>query len=273
MILFPPAKVNLGLNVHYKRIDGYHELETCMTSIPFYDVLELVPASEFTFTQSGINVPGNNADNLCVKAYNLMVERFSIPPVHIHLRKEIPMGAGLGGGSADATYTLRGLNTLFELGCETSELENLAAILGSDCPFFASDSAKIATGRGEILKDFPLNLEGNYIKVVYPAIHVNTREAFAGLILDGKQHDSIEAILSGKQENWKHTLKNSFEQSVFERYPLLAKIKQELYEEGAWYATMSGSGSSVIGFFKHIPKHSFSPRIDCMEVIRFFNRK
>jgi 4-diphosphocytidyl-2-C-methyl-D-erythritol kinase len=268
MILFPPAKVNLGLNVRHKRVDGYHEIETCMVCVPFYDVLEILPADEFTFTQSGIVVPGNKDTNLCVKAYRLMAERFNLPAVWIHLRKEIPMGAGLGGGSSDATYTLKGLNELFNLGCTARELEELAAQLGSDCPFFVESLPKIATGRGEILTEFPLDLAGNYIKIVYPAIHVNTRNAFAGLVLSGEKQEPLESVLSGEQEKWKATLKNSFEHSVFKEHPLLAMIKKELYEEGAWYAAMSGSGSAIIGLYKNLPSHSFSSRIGYTEVIR-----
>jgi 4-diphosphocytidyl-2-C-methyl-D-erythritol kinase len=130
MILFPPAKINLGLNVPFKREDGYHEIETCMYPIPFLDILELLPAESFSFQQTGLVIPGNNSDNLCVKAYNLMKERFSIPPVYIHLRKEIPMGAGMGGGSADTAYVLKGLNELFQLAISEEELEQLAGTLG-----------------------------------------------------------------------------------------------------------------------------------------------
>lgn len=256
MILFPPAKINLGLNVPFKREDGYHEIETCMYPIPFLDILEILPAESFSFQQTGIVIPGNDSDNLCVKAYNLMKERFSIPPVYIHLRKEIPMGAGMGGGSADAAYVLKGLNELFELVISEEELEQMAGTLGSDCPFFIKAEPQIAKGRGELLSSCALTLNGFYLKIVNPGIHIGTREAYAGIQF-GELSKSIKEIVEGPINDWKDLLKNDFETHIFEIYPSLSTLKNQLYEEGAVYAAMSGSGSTMFGIFKNEPRLTF----------------
>jgi 4-diphosphocytidyl-2-C-methyl-D-erythritol kinase len=269
MIIFPPAKVNLGLDVLFKREDGYHELETCMVAIPFTDILEIVPAEEFTFKQTGLVIASSSEDNLCVKAYRLMVEHFSIPPVYLHLRKMIPMGAGLGGGSADAAYVLRGIRDLFSLDVSNDELEKLAATLGSDCPFFITDSPKIAKGRGEVLSDCPLDLKGYWIKLINPGIHVGTKEAYSGIVFGNQKH-SVKEIVEGPIENWKAALKNDFETSVFGLHPKLAEIKEDLYAEGVVYAAMSGSGSTMFGIYKCEPSLTFSNEADYLEVIKRF---
>lgn len=257
MILFPPAKINLGLNVPFKREDGYHEIETCMYPIPFLDILELLPAEKFSFLQTGLVIPGNDSDNLCVKAYSLMKERYSLPPVYIHLRKEIPMGAGMGGGSADAAYVLKGLNDLFELAVSDEELEHMAGLLGSDCPFFIKAEPQIAKGRGEILSSCALTLNGYFLKIVNPGIHIGTREAYAGIQF-GALTKSIKEIVEGPINDWKDELKNDFETHVFKMHPSLLTLKHQLYNEGAVYAAMSGSGSTMFGIFKHEPSLTFS---------------
>ena len=264
MILFPPAKINLGLNVPYKREDGYHEIETCMYPIPFLDILELLPAEKFSFLQTGLVIPGNDSDNLCVKAYNLMKERSSIPPVYIHLRKEIPMGAGMGGGSADAAYVLKGLNELFELAISVEELEEMAAKLGSDCPFFIKAEPQIAKGRGEIMSSCALTLNGYYLKIVNPGIHIGTREAYAGIQF-GVLTKSIKEVVEGPINDWKVDLKNDFETHIFKSYPTLGDIKQQLYDEGAVYAAMSGSGSTMFGIYKTKPSLTFQTPIGFIE--------
>src|SRR5690606_33994765 len=178
MILFPPAKINIGLNIVSKRTDGYHELESCMISIPLFDIIEIQPSKELKWMQSGLKIDSSIDDNLCIKAFRLLQTKYAIPNVTIHLRKQIPMGAGLGGGSADAAYVLKGLNKLFNLNISDQELANLAATLGSDCPFFIFDSAQMATGRGEILKSIALDLNGYHLVVIKPTIHINTKEAY-----------------------------------------------------------------------------------------------
>lgn len=256
MILFPQAKINLGLNVHFKRPDGYHELSTCMVAIPLYDILEILPASKFSFQSSGLLVNGNLEDNLCVKAYQLMVENFSISPVQMYLRKQIPMGAGLGGGSADAAFVLSALNEMFELNCGIDQLESFAAKLGSDCPFFIRSIPQMAKGRGELLEPISLDLKGYFLYVVNPSIHVSTKEAYDGITFV-KHENTIETILAHDFREWKSALKNDFEVSIFHKHPILEQIKATFYEHEALYASMSGSGSTMFALFKEKPDSLF----------------
>jgi len=252
MILFPPAKINLGLRVLYKRPDNYHEIDSCMVPIPFYDVLEILPAEQFSFLQTGLTIAGDQESNLCVKAFRRMQADFGIPNVYLHLRKEIPMGAGLGGGSADAAYVLRGLRDLFlpELG--NAVLEGMAAQLGSDCALFVGDSPRLASGRGEILRPVNLDLKGWYLKLINPGIHIGTAEAYAGIVFP-EEPVAVERVLTQPIETWKELLHNDFETSVFTLYPELRTLKEELYSEGAVYASMSGSGSTMYGLFSQEP--------------------
>lgn len=254
MILFPPSKINLGLNVVEKRADGFHEVETVMYPIPLNDILEIIPHQTFQFKQSGIAIPGDSNDNLCVRAFELMKERYNISPVYIHLIKKIPMGAGLGGGSSDAASVLLGINELFDIGCSDEELEALAAELGSDCAFFIKSKPQFARGRGEILSDIDVNLSGYYLKLIYPDIHISTAEAYSGVSLTGKKE--LADIISMNINKWKDHLVNSFEDGAFELYAELKEIKQNLYSEGAVYAAMSGSGSAIFGLFKEEPNTS-----------------
>lgn len=253
MILFPPAKINLGLKVLKKRLDGYHEIETCMLAIPISDVLEISPSAEFVFKQTGIKVDGDQESNLCVKAFRLFQSRYDIPNAYIHLRKQLPMGAGLGGGSADASYVLRGLNSLFGLGLSNDQLQEMASELGSDCPFFITDTAQIGRGRGEVLTDINLDLCAYYLKIINPDIHVGTKEAYARIIFSDSSI-GVDDVLQQAIEEWKVLLKNDFETSIFERYPIIGELKNQLYTEGAVYASMSGSGSTVFGIFENKPE-------------------
>jgi 4-diphosphocytidyl-2-C-methyl-D-erythritol kinase len=257
MILFPPAKVNLGLNVLHKRSDGYHAIETGMLEVPFFDVLELLPAEKTDFKQSGLEISGNVEDNLCMKAYRLMETSYQLPSVYMHLRKQIPFGAGLGGGSADATYVLKGLNELFSLQLDDEQLRLLASQLGSDCSFFVAGGAAIARGRGEEISPIDLSLQGTWIKLVNPGIHVSTAEAYSGVRFSSSP-TNLESILLCDKEEWRERLKNDFEPSIFERYPAIGIIKDQLYEEGAFYAAMSGSGSTLFGLYEKEPKKSFN---------------
>ena len=252
MILFPPAKVNLGLNILFKREDGYHEIETCMVPIPFTDILEITEADEFEFLQTGLVIPGNIDSNLCVKAFQLLKQKFAIPNVRIHLRKQIPMGAGLGGGSSDAAYVLKGLNDMFNLNVSISELQNLSAQLGSDCAFFIENKAQIARGRGEVLSEIDVDLKGKYLVLLNPGIHVGTKEAYAG-IQPRVPSNNIEEILSNPIETWQTGLLNQFEESIFPKFSLIKDLKDAIIELGAVYASMSGSGSSVFGIFDEKP--------------------
>jgi len=256
MILFPQAKINLGLNVLHKREDGFHELDSCMVPVPFVDVLEILPAEKFSFKSTGLEISGNTEDNLCVKAYQLMVEKYGISPIYMHLRKEIPMGAGIGGGSSDAAAVLKGVNELFNLNLSIEVLEDHASTLGSDCAFFIRNKIQFAKGRGELLSPSNVDLQGYFVKIIYPGIHISTKEAFAGVILQ-KQLKSIYEIIESPIENWKDELKNDFEPGAFLSHPVLAQIKEKLYVEGAVYASMSGSGSTIYGIYKFEPEISF----------------
>jgi 4-diphosphocytidyl-2-C-methyl-D-erythritol kinase len=248
MILFPPAKINLGLNILRKREDGYHDIDTCMVEIPFTDILEVTKSDSFEFLQTGIKINGAGGTNLCEKAYQLMQNECEIGTVRIHLRKQIPVGAGLGGGSADATYTLLALNQLFQLQLPLDKLKKLASELGSDCPFFVKGLPQIAQGRGEILSTVELDLSNIFLVLLNPGIHVGTKEAYDGVSVS-EDVISIEEIVQKPIEQWKELLKNDFETSVFQRHPEIEKLKEALYQSGAIYAAMSGSGSSVFGLF------------------------
>jgi 4-diphosphocytidyl-2-C-methyl-D-erythritol kinase len=269
MINFPSAKINLGLNVLFKRDDGYHELETLMIQLPFHDVLEILPASNFDFIQSGIKVEGDMESNLCVKAFRLIQENHSISNVYMHLEKIIPMGAGLGGGSADAAFVLRALDNMFELNLPDEKLQGYAAQLGSDCPFFIIDKPQIAKGRGEILSTVDFSLKGYYLKLINVGIHVSTKEAFSAIEFS-KNEKSIEEIIHQPIQTWKSELKNDFETTVFEIYPELAKIKENLYSEGAIYASMSGSGSTMYGIFENEPLRTYQSIPTVLEKIMKF---
>jgi 4-diphosphocytidyl-2-C-methyl-D-erythritol kinase len=249
MILFAPAKVNLGLRILSKRPDGYHEIETIMAEIPFCDILELTEAQHDSFEQTGLTFPPDGKLNLCQQAVALLRQHATFPNVHIHLRKQIPVGAGLGGGSADASYTLLGLNQLFNLGFTLLQLESFAAQLGSDCAFFIRGGLQFATGRGEILEPLkPLGLQ-KWLVLCNPGIHVSTAAAYAQV----KPSKEGESILTTLSANRIAELTNDFENSVFAQFPEIEQLKQELQQSGAFYTAMSGSGSSVFALFDQKP--------------------
>lgn len=254
MICFPNAKINLGLHITSKRKDGFHEIETCMYPIPLFDALEIIiDQKKNSFNTSGISIPGNQKDNLILKAYQLLKKDFpNLPAVNVHLHKNIPIGAGLGGGSADGAFALNLMNNLFDLILDDFFLEEYAAVLGSDCPFFIENKPKIAKGRGEILEEVSLDLKGTHVVLINPGIHIGTKEAYAG-VTPSIPSESIEEILKDKSR-WKENLKNDFEPSILSAYPEIQAIKETLYSSGAFYSSMSGSGSSVFGLFeKEIP--------------------
>jgi 4-diphosphocytidyl-2-C-methyl-D-erythritol kinase len=255
MIQFPNCKINLGLSILAKRADGYHELETVFYPIAVSDALEILPAANLTMTQTGIAVPGDPAQNLCLKAYHLLKKDFpALPAVQMHLHKNIPMGAGLGGGSSDGTSTLFILNQQFSLGLNDQQLIDYASQLGSDCPFFVYNKACHATGRGEILTPIHLDLSNYQFLLVHPGVHIATAWAFQQLNPHTKS-ESIQAIIEKPITDWKNYLINDFEAPVFKAEPKLLVIKDQLYQLGAIYASMSGSGSSLFGIF---PKDHFN---------------
>lgn len=250
MVSFPPCKINLGLHVTGKRPDGYHDLETCFYPVPWTDILEVIPANTFAFSSSGNEIPGMRDQNLCVKAYQLLARDFSIDPVLIHLHKIIPMGAGLGGGSSDAAHVIRMLNEIFNLNLPQEKMIQLAASIGSDTPFFIQDRPMLGTGRGEVLSDIQVDLQGRFLVLVNPDIHVSTSEAYA-LVRPAEPEVRLSEILSRPLVKWKDLLKNDFEDSVFTKYPAIKELKDKLYSLGAVYASMSGSGATVFGLFEN----------------------
>ncbi|RJE73920.1 4-(cytidine 5'-diphospho)-2-C-methyl-D-erythritol kinase [Reichenbachiella sp. MSK19-1] len=248
MIAFPNAKINLGLNILSKRPDGYHNISSCFVPISWCDALEIVQADAFSFTSSGLPIPGNTAGNLVVKAYETLRHDFDLPPVQMHLHKVIPMGAGMGGGSADGAYALRLLNELFDLQQNYQQLEQYAASLGADCPFFIRNQTQMVGGIGDEFETIDLDLSGYKMVVIYPEIHVDTSSAFRAIRPQKPTHMPADVLKLAIGE-WRDLLINDFEQPVFAAHPELAAIKQGLYNQGAHYAAMSGSGSSVYGLF------------------------
>ncbi|MDY3788755.1 4-(cytidine 5'-diphospho)-2-C-methyl-D-erythritol kinase [Bacteroides fluxus] len=266
MLVFPNAKINLGLNITEKRPDGYHNLETIFYPVPVEDALEINILNEgnekFRLHQAGMEIAGEAENNLVVKAYKLLDVRFNLPPIDIHLFKHIPSGAGLGGGSADAAFMLKLLNEKFNLGLATEELEDYAARLGADCAFFVRNQPTYAEGIGNIFSPITSSLKGYQIWLVKPDIFVSTKDAFAR-IRPHRPDRSLKDIVQLPVEEWKGIMVNDFEESVFPQFPAIGEIKEEMYRQGAIYASMSGSGSSVYGIFKEdasLPEVNFGEK-------------
>lgn len=268
MLTFPNAKINLGLNITRKRPDGYHDLETVFYPIPLTDALEAVPASAGSPSGTchlhlyGHALEGDAGDNLVVRAYRLLAARFPLPPLDIHLYKRIPLGAGLGGGSADAAFMLKMLNEVGQLGLSEPELEEYAARLGADCAFFVANRPTFAQGIGNLFTPLTLSLRGYRLLLVKPPVFVSTRDAFSHIRPRQADQSPIETVSLPVTE-WRHRLVNDFEASVFPLHPRIARIKDDLYRMGALYASMSGSGSSVYGLFApdtdELPPHDWGP--------------
>ena len=260
MVVFPNCKINLGLQILTKRNDGFHNIETIFYPIQLKDALEIIPSDsteQVIFNSSGYPINGETKDNLCIRAYYLLKKDFpDLPSVKIHLHKNIPMGAGLGGGSADAAFTLQLLNNLFCLNIPVDQLLKYSLQLGSDCPFFIINTPCIGLGRGEVLEEIKLDLSAYKIVIINPGIHVNTGEAFANLNLEANDpnQNSLQNIIEQPIETWQHNLKNDFEIPVFKKHPIIRTIKETLYKQGSTYAAMSGTGSTVFGLFnKEVP--------------------
>ena len=250
----PNAKINLGLNIVEKRPDGYHNLETIFYPINLQDALEVTRREnndkEYTLHISGSPLEGEPEDNLVVQAYKLLKKDYpGLLPVDIHMYKHIPAGAGLGGGSSDAACMIKLLNDKFSLGLSTERMEEYAVKLGADCAFFIRNKPVFATGIGNLFEPVELSLKGYHIILIKPDIFVSTRDAFAE-IKPVRPAVSLKEIVKQPMETWKNSMKNDFEDSVFKKFPEIAAIKDELYDLGAVYAAMSGSGSSVYGIFK-----------------------
>jgi len=271
VIVFPNCKINIGLRILRKRADGYHDLETVFYPLPLFDVLEVIRDMGYgmrdagygirdadhnqnesfpQFSNSGFSINGNPDDNLCIKAYNLLKKDFpQLAGIQMHLHKAIPSGAGLGGGSADAACTLLLLNKQFALNLSTSQLINYSLQLGSDCPFFIINKPCFATGRGEILEPTTIDLSSYKFIIVNPGIHISTADAFSG-ITPALPAKSVKEIIQQPVETWKNELVNDFEKTVFNQHPEIRAIKKDLYDGGALYASMSGTGSTVYGIFE-----------------------
>ena len=252
MLLLPNCKINIGLNIVGKRADGYHDLETFFYPIPLRDNLEFRALCEgdgpTRLSMGGLTVAGRDADNLVVKVYNALCEDFDLPSLDIYLYKKIPTGAGLGGGSSDAAFMLKGLNEAFDLELTEDEMERRISSFGADCAFFVRNTPAFATGIGDKLQPAPISLKGKFIVLVKPEEAVSTREAYAHVVPQKAVPPLSESIVQ-PIEKWRDTVINDFERSIFPHHPELAAIKQTLYDMGALYASMSGSGSTVYGIF------------------------
>lgn len=252
MLQYPCAKINIGLNVVCRRPDGYHDLETVFYPVPLTDVLELKPLKNsnepYLLQTVGYGVEGTPEDNLVVKVYKGMAEEFGIPPLDIYLQKRIPMGAGLGGGSSDAAFMMKMLNEMFALGLDDEVMERRLSGYGADCAFFVKARPAYATGIGDRLSPIELSLKGLYLVMVKPSESVSTREAYSGITPAIPQNDLRESLKLPVRE-WRHLVVNDFEKTVFAAHPSIAAIKETLYDMGALYAAMSGSGSTVFGLF------------------------
>lgn len=250
MLCFPNSKINLGLYVTRRRDDGYHDIETIFYPVTFHDSLEIVPATEPQLHLSGLKVGSNIQENLVWKAYQLLQERHpgKIPALNIYLHKAIPMGAGLGGGSADGAFMLSLINNFCNLHLDKATLAALALELGSDCPFFIYNTPQLATGRGEHMSNISIDLASYSIQLICPKVHVSTRDAF-GMMVPKTASFDLTHLGTLPVNRWKDTVSNDFEAPVFRQHPVLASIKTQLYQQGAIYASMSGSGSALYGIF------------------------
>lgn len=251
MLNFPNCKINLGLSVEEKRGDGFHNVSTLLYPVDLTDVLEIVPAEDrvIELVATGLDIPGDPSNNLVLKAYRLLKEKFDLPPVKIHLHKVVPIGAGLGGGSSDGAAMLMLCNTLFNLNLTIEELQNFAGKLGSDCAFFIQNIPALATGKGDLLEPVHIDLSPYSIVIIKPQIHISTPDAYAWVMPVIKEKQLLK-ILNQPVELWRNLLINDFEEPVFKRYPKIQEIKNQLYELGAVYASMTGTGAGVYGLFE-----------------------
>jgi len=250
MITFPNAKINLGLFVNEKRPDNYHNIETVFYPIMLSDALEVLPSKGQTrLNVTGIDIPSDNKDNLCIKAFNYMKAHYKIGELDIHLLKKIPIGSGLGGGSSDAAYTIKSISKLFNLNLSKDAMCKIASTLGSDCAFFIENKPLYAYKKGDMFESVELSLKGFYLVVVVPQLHVNTAMAYSK-VKTQRNRENLKNIIALPIENWQFELYNDFEFPIFDLFPEIKTIKERLYKLGAVYASMSGSGSAVYGIFK-----------------------
>lgn len=268
MLRFPNAKINIGLFITEKRTDGYHNLETIFYPVAVKDGLEIIASGDESVHLTGLKVEGNAEGNLVWKAYQLLKKDFSqlVTPLEMHLHKVIPMGAGLGGGSADGAFMLTMLNDFFQLHIPQQQLESYALQLGSDCPFFIRNKPVFAKGRGEQMEAVNLNLDDYTIQLICPKLHISTANAFKGIVPQ-PAFFNLKEIEGIAVQDWKQCISNDFEKTLFPHYPALAQIKNQLYEQGAIYASLSGTGATVYGIFEKDKKASIHLDIDCDEFL------
>ncbi len=252
MINFPNAKINIGLNITERRADGYHNLETIFYPINIKAALEVIEAPALSFESSGLDIQGRVEDNLCIKGYHLLKKDFDLPPVKIHLHKNIPIGAGLGGGSADAAFFIRLMNDKFGLNLTIDQQLNYARKLGADCAFFIENKPVFAFEKGDEFETVKLDLSGYSVVLVMPGVHVSTSEAYSG-VKPAMVKDSLLELILEPISQWKNHIKNDFEASIFKNHVEIRGVKAALYQAGAIYASMSGSGASVFGIFDKTP--------------------
>ncbi len=257
MVVFPNAKINIGLRIIARRPDGYHDIETVFYPVKLYDALEFVPADQ-DYSEDQISVTGTDTgsspmDNLVMKAICMLREKHNFPVTRIHLHKAIPAGAGLGGGSADASCIMKAVNRFFSLGISDEELRKMALGIGSDCPFFIDNVPAFATGRGEVLNPVPDFLKGDYIVLLNPGVQISTKEAY-GNCVPSKPSTSLKELVNLPVEKWKDVIMNDFEDFAMKKHPVIREIKDSLYDSGALFSLMSGSGSSVFGIFRKKPE-------------------
>ncbi len=265
MIFYSHCKINIGLNVTAKRSDGYHNIESLFYPVKaISDAIEIVPCqqqSPIEFSSSGIEVDCGSDKNLCVRAYMLMRERYGIGAVKMHLHKNIPLGAGLGGGSANCAAVIKGLNEIFALGLDSEAMCSLGAELGSDVPFFIEEQPAWVSGRGELLQRADVSLEGLYLIIIKPEVHISTPWAYSQIIPEDK--GCLRTKIEQGIDSWRASVENDFENAVFKEHAIIKDIKQSLYSSGALFALMSGSGASVYGIFKQKPKVDFKLDTQC----------
>jgi 4-diphosphocytidyl-2-C-methyl-D-erythritol kinase len=257
MLLLSPAKINIGLQIIERRPDGFHNLQSLMYPVGLCDILEIRVAEQgakaLTFSQSGILVQDGSGKNLCEMAHDVFSRERQLPPIEIHLHKQIPIGAGLGGGSSNATQTLKGLNQLVKNPLNPEALHEMAAGLGSDCPYFLHENAMMMEGRGDLLSTSSISLEGLWLVILFPEIHISTPEAYSGV--SPKQPElHLEELLKAPIQQWRDLVVNDFEEGIFIKHPGLSALKEHLYDAGALYASLSGSGSSLYGIFSEKPE-------------------
>jgi 4-diphosphocytidyl-2-C-methyl-D-erythritol kinase len=251
LVTFPNAKINIGLNLIEKRSDGFHNIESCFYPIGWTDVLEISKAEQLSFKSTGLSIPGNGENNLCLKAFNLLKADFpNIENIAIRLHKVVPIGAGMGGGSADGAFALKMINDVAKLNLDTETLQNYARKMGSDCAFFIENKPKFCFEKGDVFEGLQIDLKGYFIVLVNPNIHISTAEAYAGVKPKLPNYNLKEALKT-PIENWKNCIFNGFEESIFLHYPILNEIKTQLYQYGAIYSSMTGSGSTMYGIFEN----------------------